>query len=54
MEWQPAEGAHKAVAAQERRARKMGYAPLEPMPDVGAASAHEATDTAASSSNSAS
>lgn len=54
MEWQPAEGAHKAVAAQERRARKMGYAPLEPMPDVGAAPVHEATDTAASSSNSAS
>ncbi|SOV01475.1 uncharacterized protein UDID_00948 [Ustilago sp. UG-2017a] len=29
LEWQPVEGANKAVAAQGRRAGKMGYAPLE-------------------------
>ena len=29
LEWQPSEGAAKAVAAQARRAGKMGYAPLE-------------------------
>ncbi|GAC99353.1 phosphoprotein phosphatase [Pseudozyma hubeiensis SY62] len=33
LEWQPAEGAVKAVNAQARRAGKMGYAPLANEPD---------------------
>lgn len=33
LEWQPAEGALKAVNAQARRAGKMGYAPLNTEPD---------------------
>ncbi|SPO21212.1 uncharacterized protein UTRI_00689 [Ustilago trichophora] len=33
LEWQPAEGALKAVNAQARRAGKMGYAPLDTEPD---------------------
>ncbi|SPO20290.1 uncharacterized protein UTRI_00689_B [Ustilago trichophora] len=33
LEWQPAEGAVKAVNAQARRAGKMGYAPFDTEPD---------------------
>ncbi|TKY90835.1 hypothetical protein EX895_000833 [Sporisorium graminicola] len=33
LEWQPPEGAVKAVNAQARRAGKMGYAPLDTEPD---------------------